>query len=128
MNCDYQDTPRCPNKGCMHPHGACSRPSCEGCEPPRLVAVIGSKTAFYIVAGITVALALLILGAHLDGNAEQATADSALDARADGLRSANRDAVAMQLCTDELGPGTRVLWTPDGDLVCRPFSLPIASN
>lgn len=21
--CDYEDTPRCPRKGCLHPHGLC---------------------------------------------------------------------------------------------------------
>lgn len=27
---------------------------------------------------------------------------------------------AQALCSAELGPGSTVLWTPDGDLVCRP--------
>lgn len=27
---------------------------------------------------------------------------------------------ARALCAEEMGPGARVLWTRDGDLVCRP--------
>jgi hypothetical protein len=30
---------------------------------------------------------------------------------------------AHDLCTSELGPGAQVLWTLEGDLVCRPATL-----
>lgn len=34
--------------------------------------------------------------------------------------SARMDRAAADLCRAELGPGAQVLWTADGDLVCRP--------
>jgi hypothetical protein len=33
---------------------------------------------------------------------------------------ARMERAAAQLCQAELGPGATVLWTHDGDLVCRP--------
>lgn len=30
---------------------------------------------------------------------------------------------AQALCTAEIGPGAQVLWTREGDLVCRPATL-----
>lgn len=49
---------------------------------------------------------------------EQATADAARDVEALAEMPA-----AQALCEAELGPGTRVLWTTDGDLVCRPAQV-----
>lgn len=36
---------------------------------------------------------------------------------------ARLDRAAAALCTAELGPGAEVLWTHEGDLVCRPAVL-----
>lgn len=36
---------------------------------------------------------------------------------------ARRDKAALALCESELGPGTLALWTPEGDLVCRPADI-----
>jgi type II secretory pathway component PulM len=33
---------------------------------------------------------------------------------------ARMDRAASDLCRSELGPGAQVLWTREGDLVCRP--------
>jgi type II secretory pathway component PulM len=39
-----------------------------------------------------------------------------------GMRAmdARMDKAARELCRSELGPGAQVLWTREGDLVCRP--------
>lgn len=70
-------------------------------------------------------VALMALGAILDlpVNTEQAMADDAVTALADAERTTKRDAFARRVCTAELGPGTQVLWTVEGDLVCRPAPI-----
>lgn len=78
------------------------------------------------------ALLLLSLGAWLDGpdgHAEaQALANEAAPAWMDSRTLAKRNAVAQVLCDSELGPGTQVLWTREGDLVCRPASQLVAKG
>lgn len=63
----------------------------------------------------TVFLAAQLLDQH---DEEQAVADAAHDVEALAEMPA-----AQALCEAELGPGTRVLWTTDGDLVCRPAQV-----
>ena len=65
------------------------------------------------------ACALLLAAQLLDQHdEEQAMADAAHDVEALAEMPA-----AKALCEAELGPGTRVLWTTDGDLVCRPAQV-----
>lgn len=94
----------------------------------KLIDVLTSRRAMHIATAVVVALGLLILGAHLDSNAEQATADTAADARHQARRVALIEQAAKQLCADDTGPGSAAAWTADGELMCRPLSLPIASN
>lgn len=66
-------------------------------------------------------VALLALGAILDDpRAAQASADDAAQAQLDARQQAADDAHWLRLCRAELGPGTQLLRTPDGDVVCRP--------
>ncbi len=70
------------------------------------------------------ALVLLAIGAVLDGpdatTEAQAVADDAASAWLASDLLAQRNAIAQALCESELGPGTQVRWTCEGDLVCRP--------
>jgi uncharacterized membrane protein YgcG len=67
------------------------------------------------------AMALLALGGCLDAQAEaQATAASATDAVTAASIAAQRDALAQRICELERGAGAQVVWTHQGDLVCRP--------
>lgn len=61
-------------------------------------------------------------------NEEQDVADEAGSAWIDPDNRAKRDAIAHVLCESELGPGTHVLWTRDGDLVCRPAATRVAQG
>lgn len=63
--------------------------------------------------------ALLLAAQLLDQHdEEQAVADAARD-----VEMAAEIPAATALCEAELGPGTLVLWTTDGDLVCRPTQV-----
>lgn len=77
-------------------------------------------------------IALLVLGAALDGpdstTEAQAVANGAAAAWMDSRNLAKRDAIAQVLCDAELGPGTQVLWTRKGDLVCRPAARQVAQG
>lgn len=78
------------------------------------------------------ALLLLTLGALLDGpdgtTEAQAVADDAAAAWMDSRNLAKRNAIAQALCDSELGPGTQVIWTREGDLVCWPASQLVAKG
>ena len=43
-------------------------------------------------------------------------------------QSARRDKAALALCVQERGPGAVVLWTQDGDLVCRARPVRVAGG
>lgn len=70
-------------------------------------------------------IALMALGAILDltVSTEQAMADDAVNAVTQAKALAMRDDIARRMCTAELGPGTQVIWTVEGDLVCRPAPI-----
>lgn len=67
-------------------------------------------------------LAMLTLGAVLDAHPTEAqdVADDAGEAVTHAQVIAARDALAQRICSAEAGQGAQVLWTYDGDLVCRP--------
>lgn len=76
----------------------------------------------WVVGGL--ACAVLLAAQLLDQHDEaQAAADAAHEARSQAARNAADERIAKALCEAELGPGTRVLWTTDGDLVCRPAQV-----
>lgn len=77
------------------------------------------------LAGVLASALFLLLCARVDGNPyeEQDVADAATEAVTMTELEARRDALALQLCVAEMGPGTQVIWTVDGDLVCRPAVL-----
>ena len=82
-------------------------------------------TARTWLATIAACMAFLFLCAALDPVHEEAqdVADDITLAQQRAELEARRDALALQICQAELGPGTRVLWTVDGDMVCRPAVL-----
>lgn len=53
-----------------------------------------------------------------DFSSRMAQVNAELDAAEASLQRA-----AAQLCRAEVGPGAEVLWTQDGDLVCRPARM-----
>lgn len=55
--------------------------------------------------------------ANLD--TDHASRMTAINADLDAAE-ARQQRAAAQLCQAEAGPGAQVLWTQDGDLVCRP--------
>lgn len=63
--------------------------------------------------------ALLALVDDQPTEAQDVADDVTLAQRRAGIE-ADINALAQQICNAELGPGTRVVWTVDGDLVCRP--------
>lgn len=68
--------------------------------------------------------ALLLAAQMLDQHdEEQAMADAAISAQQQAGAADAQARAAKALCEAELGPGTRVLWTTDGDLVCRPVQV-----
>ncbi|MDP3625039.1 MAG: hypothetical protein Q8S12_00465 [Hydrogenophaga sp.] len=75
--------------------------------------------------GLLACVALFAVHALVDDQANEAQnmADELAVAQQLAAVQAGIDALAQQICNTELGPGTRVLWTVDGDLVCRPATL-----
>jgi hypothetical protein len=69
--------------------------------------IAGMLGAFAAI-GVAVAFFALV---HFAGRGDDLSAEQRLS------RSAH------ELCTSELGPGAQVLWTLEGDLVCRPATL-----
>ncbi|WP_382155357.1 hypothetical protein [Hydrogenophaga sp. ANAO-22] len=87
------------------------------------------KTARNWICAALASLALLALGECLDAQAEaQDTAASATDAVTAASIAAQRDALARRICEYERGPGARVLWTHQGDMVCRPATRTAQAN
>jgi hypothetical protein len=82
-------------------------------------------TARTWLAAIAACMAFLLLCAALDPFHPEAQdmADATTEAITMADIEAQRDALALQICQAELGPGTQVIWTVDGDLVCRPAVL-----
>ncbi len=72
----------------------------------------------------------LLLGSLLDSHPTEAqdVADDVEAAMSWADLEARRDALAQQICEAELGPGTTVLWTSDGDMVCRPAAPRVAQG
>ena len=73
-------------------------------------------------AGLLACAALFALYALVDDQPTEAqdVADNVTLAQQRAVIEAGINELALQICNAELGPGTRVLWTVDGDLVCRP--------
>ena len=82
-------------------------------------------TARTWLATFAACMAFLLLCAALDPFHEEAqdVADATAEAVTMADLEARRDALALRICQAELGPGTTVLWTVEGDLVCRPAVL-----
>lgn len=82
-------------------------------------------TARTWLATFAACMAFLLLCAALDPIPLEAqdVADDVTLAQKRASLDAGRDALALQICQAELGPGTQVIWTVDGDLVCRPAVL-----
>ena len=55
-------------------------------------------------------------------DADHASRMTAINAELDATE-ARQQRAATQLCQAGAGPGAQVLWTQDGDLVCRPAVL-----
>lgn len=61
--------------------------------------------------------------AHLaERDSSHASRMASINAELDAA-DARLQRAAAQLCQAEAGPGAQVLWTQDGDLVCRPAVL-----
>lgn len=78
---------------------------------------------------LALALAAIVLaGPVIDDqitHAEQALADEHA-AKLQHLLTQRRMAAAIQLCRQEVGPGSMPRWTPDDELVClQPLGMPI---
>ena len=78
-------------------------------------------TARTWLATFAACMAFLLLCAVLDPlhSEAQDVADATTDAVTMADIEAGRDALALRICQAEQGPGTQVIWTVDGDLVCR---------
>lgn len=75
----------------------------------------------YLLAPIVVALFFGVI--HLaERDTSHASRMAAINAELDAT-DARLQRAATQLCQAEAGPGAQVLWTADGDLVCRPAVL-----
>lgn len=88
------------------------------------------NTARDWIAAALASLVLLILGAALDAHPTEAqdVADDATEATTHAQVLAARDDLAQRICTAEAGRGAQVLWTHDGDLVCRPAARQVAQG
>lgn len=77
------------------------------------------------LATIAACMAFLLLCAALDPFHPEAqdVADATTEAVTMADLEARRDALALRMCQAEQGQGTQVIWTVDGDLVCRPAVL-----
>ena len=72
----------------------------------------------YLLAPFVVALFFGVI--HLaERDTSHASRMAAINAELDAA-DARLQRAATQLCQAEAGPGAQVLWTQDGDLVCRP--------
>lgn len=73
-------------------------------------------------AGVVACAVLFALLALVDDQPTeaQAVAEDVTVAHKRARIQSDMDALAQRICNAELGPGTRVVWTVDGDLVCRP--------
>lgn len=75
----------------------------------------------YLLAPVVVALFFGVI--HLaERDTSTASRMAAINAELDA-EDARLQRAATQLCQAEAGPGAQVLWTQDGDLVCRPAVL-----
>lgn len=75
----------------------------------------------YLLAPIVVALFFGVI--HLaERDTDHANRVASIQAEL-AATEARQQQAATQLCQAEAGPGAQVLWTHDGDLVCRPAVL-----
>ena len=75
----------------------------------------------YLLAPVVAALFFGVI--HLaERDTEHANRVAAMNAELDATE-ARQQRAAAQLCQAEAGQGAQVLWTQDGDLVCRPAVL-----
>ena len=75
----------------------------------------------YLLAPVVAALFFAVI--HLaERDTEHASRVAAINAEL-AATEARQQQAATQLCQAEAGPGAQVLWTQDGDLVCRPALL-----
>lgn len=84
-----------------------------------------SRTLCFLGAIATAVLAVTAFFTliHL-AERDTSTASSMASINADlDAEDARLQRAATQLCQAEAGPGAQVLWTQDGDLVCRPAVL-----
>ena len=94
----------------QHGFGVCSH---GGTVAQRGGAAVATLTAVLAVA------AFFVLVHLADRDADTASRMAAINAELDAA-DARLQRAATQLCQAEAGPGAQVLWTHDGDLVCRP--------
>jgi hypothetical protein len=84
------------------------------------------------VMAALVAAIFLILGAAADSPSSmteaQDVANEAAEAWIDSDNLAARNAIAKVLCESELGSGSQVFWTHEGDLVCRPGAIQVVKG
>lgn len=81
-----------------------------------------SRVVNWALGGVAVAI-FFAAHAFVELNEAQDVADATTEAITMADLEARRDALALQICQAELGPGTQAIWTVDGDLVCRPAVL-----
>lgn len=84
-----------------------------------------SRTLSFLGASATAVLAVTAFFGviHLaERDTSTASRMAAINAELDAA-DARLQRAATQLCQAEAGPGAQVLWTHDGDLVCRPAVL-----
>lgn len=80
-----------------------------------------SRLGAWFTGLLTVALFFGVI--HLaERDTSTARRMAAINAELDAAE-ARQQRAATQLCQAEAGPGAQVLWTQDGDLVCRPAVL-----
>lgn len=85
-----------------------------------------AATALNCLGAVVFAATFFAIADHTEQADDLATRAAAVNEQLDAADARMQNAAAA-LCQAELGPGAQVLWTSDGDLVCRPAVL-TASN
>ena len=84
-----------------------------------------TTTALLIILFVALPLLSIHLGPD-DHSAEWDESSALKELQASEAGTVRREQAAQALCREELGAGAVVLWTPDGDLVCRPRPVRVA--
>ncbi len=63
-----------------------------------------------------------------DHRSEWAASSELQELQASQTQTVRREKAAIALCVQERGPGAVVLWTADGDLVCRARAVRVAGG